>query len=127
MVTENDVVGQVQMPVSITRQDMEDIMACAFEGGVNYWCNTIDYNAGQRAKCGELGFYAPKGFEIVLHDTEDDSEFETHLTEATLLAGIQKWATWMEERGQNVDFNDIDADAADLIFQFAVLGEITFA
>lgn len=124
MVTENDVVGQILMPVSITRMDMENILNPAFKYRISNWCRSFEYEAGLRADRHALGHYAPNGFSIVLFGEE--KAFETRLTETTLLAGIQKWATWMEEHGNNVDFDNIDADAADQIVQFALFGEITF-
>ena len=129
----NDVVGQIRMPVSITRQTMEDILTTAFEGGIRYWCDDAVYLKGDRAECGEVGFYAPQGFEIHLHDSEDGRPFEDshglpyrHITEESLLDGIQRWAEWKEKHGHDVDFEDIDANDADLILQFSAFKEIVF-
>lgn len=115
--------------VKVTAQDIDDIVATAFEGGINYWC-------GEERVVGDyLGEYASdqisRGGEIILTDFEDEEE-EYKLTLPKLLKGIklaieQDYYTeydWV--RGNKLDPCQIDADVADAIIQLALFGEIVY-
>lgn len=115
--------------VKVTAQDIDDIVATAFEGGINYWCGSAkvvgDY----------LGEYASdqisRGGEIILTDFEDEEEQYT-LTLPKLLKGIkmaaeQEYFTeydWVN--GNELDTCQIDAEVADCIIQLALFGEIVY-
>lgn len=113
--------------VNFTSQDIDDIMVCALEGGINYWCR-------QAKVVGKyLGEYASdqisRGGTLILYDAESSDKWE--LTLGKFLNGM-KLAV---EQGVGLSFNpadgsidtgDIDADAADAIVQLALFGEVVF-
>ena len=114
-----------QIEISLTQQDIDDIMVTALEGGITYWC--------RKAKVvGEyLGEYASdqisRGGSLILHDAESSDKWE--LTLEKFLNGVKLYF----EYGGHVQIEDncidtccIDADSADCIVQFALFGKVVF-
>lgn len=114
-----------EIEVTVTRQDIDDIMATALEGGINHWCRKAEVVGGY------LGEYASdqisRGGPLILHDAESSDKWE--LTLEKLLDGIK---LYLEEgchvhvEDNRIDACDIDADGADCIVQFAIFGEVVF-
>ena len=109
-----------QIEVNLTRQDIDDIMATALEGGINYWCRKAEV-------VGEyLGEYASeqisRGGILVLHDAESTDEWE--LTLGKFLNGVKLYF----EQGCHVQVEDnsIDANDADCIVQLALFEKVVF-
>lgn len=113
--------------VNITSQDIDDIMVCALEGGINYWCR-------QAKVVGKyLGEYASdqisRGGTLILYDAESSDKWE--LTLGKFLNGMKLAVEQGVGLGFNpadgsIDTGDIDADAADAIVQLALFGEVVF-
>lgn len=127
MVVEEGYFISYETTVNLTTQDIDDIMASALEGGINYWCRKAEV-------VGEyLGEYASeqisRGGELILYDAESSDKWT--LTRDKLLAGIKLWLT----NGMNVDHGVyegkldtcvIDNVQADCIIQYAIFGKIVF-
>ena len=125
-----DFTVKFKMDLTVTVQDIDDIMCAALEGGITYWCcaaNVVgDY----------LGEYPheqiSRGGELELHDAESDDKWV--LTRDMLLSGIKQWAEWGGEPvtclaicdNGTLDTSEIDAEIADMIVQYAVFGEVVF-
>ena len=120
--------GKVIINFKLNMQDIDDIMACALEGGINYWCK-------EAKVIGEyLGEYASeqisRGGILELYDTEDD---EVYLLDIKKF--IQGFEAWVENgydyngavsANGKVDTSLIDADDADTIIQLALFDEIVY-
>ena len=120
--------GKVTINFKLNMQDIDDIMACALEGGINYWCS-------EAKVIGEyLGEYASeqisRGGILELYDTEDD---EVYLLDIKKF--IQGFEAWVENgydyngavsANGKVDTSLIDADDADTIIQLALFDEIVY-
>lgn len=122
--------------VTITGQDIDDIVATAFEGGINYWCNAA------RVVGKYLGKYASdqisRGGKIVLTIDEpiDDSEKVRYtLTKRNFLNGLKKYLSdpnkpydiLTVDHGKIVlDSCNIDGVVSDIIIQYALFDEIIF-
>ena len=120
--------GKATINFKLNMQDIDDIMACALEGGVNYWCS-------EAKVIGEyLGEYASeqisRGGILELYDAEDD---EVYMLDAKkFMYGFEAWV----ENGYDyngavsangkVDTSLIDADDADTIIQLALFDEIVY-
>ena len=112
--------------VVVTEQDIDDIMATALEGGINYWCRKVEVDGEY------LGTYASDQISqngvLKLYDADDDASYV--LTLELLLKGIdlaitEGYATdWFE--GNHIDTCNIDAEAADVIIQFALFGDVIY-
>ena len=118
----------INRTVKITAEDIDDIMASALEGGINYWC-------GKAEVVGEyLGEYASeqisRGGSLILHDIENDETDE--LTLPKFLKGIQMaiqnnyYADYDWCNGTEIDTCNVDACVADCIIQLALFDDIIY-
>ena len=120
--------GKAIINFKLDMQDVDNIMACALEGGINYWCN--------KAKViGEyLGEYASeqisKGGTLELYDSEEDEVYKLNIEKF-----MQGFKAWIENgydcngavsANGKVDTGMIDADDADTIIQLALFDEIVY-
>lgn len=114
-----------EVEVNLSQQDIDDIMAVAMEGGICYWCRKAEV-------VGEyLGEYASdqisRGGALILHDAESAQTWE--LTLEKFLNGVKLYfeqGCHVNVEDNAIDTCDIDANDADCIIQFAVLGEVVF-
>lgn len=117
--------------VEIPFQTISDILITALEGGSNYWYYLPDLRAVKKlvkeidiSKSERIALAVFRGASIPVHDT-DAEEGEEAMLGYLNLENIK--------RGINLYINDgralnpcIDADEADLFFQFVVMGKIVF-
>lgn len=110
----------------IIGQDIDDIMSAALDGGITYWC-------GKAEVVGEyLGEYASdqisRGGSLILYDIEDGHPFE--LTLEKFMNGLQLWVENIRSFSLafdgRLDMDEIDADVADAIVQYALFNEIVY-
>ena len=120
--------GQAVINFFLTEEDIDDIMCCALEGGINYWCCEAEV-VGEYL--GEYGSeQISRGGKLKLHDAESDDVWE--LTLDKFLKGFKLWIeNGRDEYGAlksygGVDTGEIDATCADEIVQFALFNEIVF-
>lgn len=119
---------RVSRTVVITKQDIDDIMVSALEGGINYWCKA--------AKVVEDKYYGEfasdqisRGGSLRLYDYEEDEQYI--LTLEKFLNGVQLafkegyGDNWYSEDGR-LDVANIDAESADIIVQLALFGEVVY-
>ena len=114
--------------VQLTRQDVDDIMATALDGGVTaYWCREVEVVGDY------LGEFASdqisRGGLLIFHDAESDEKWELDIEKFT--QGFRRWLENDDDRygavsGGKVDTMEIDAEMADLIVQYALFGEVVF-
>ena len=83
---ENEVL-KLELEVIVTQEDIDDIMAGALEGGINYWCGKAEV-AGDY-----LGEYASeqisRGGQLLLHDFEEDKTYT--LDKEKFLKGLKMY------------------------------------
>lgn len=118
-----DIVAEVK--VTLTTQDVDDIMSAALDGGICYWCREAEV-------IGEyLGEYASeqiaRGGALMLHDAESEEAWP--LTMENFAQGFKRY---LEEgchvavEDNRIDTCDLDANDADCIIQLAIFGEVVF-
>lgn len=125
-----------ELKVTITTQDIDDIMVSALEGGVlACWCSEAEVVEEKRVA--EWGHeQIARGGVLVLHDIEDPDQ----TWELTLEKFLNGFKLWVESGGDRygavqgeaggaivVDCCEIDAGCADEIIQYALFNEIVFA
>lgn len=121
-----DYIVEVPASYEFSLQDISDILVTAFEGGINYWCRLAEIKDEPPA---DLPYVFASdviglGGTLLLHDIEnEDEKWELNLEK--LMEGIKKYCH-MEKCTPGDMLENLDADVADCIVQFAVLGEITF-
>lgn len=126
---------KAEINVKLTHQDIEDIVVTALEGGIGYWA-CLD-NSGETfesaPKDEPVAITASKillnGGGLTFLDDEDHS-VEWLMTLEKLLNGVKLYletdcGPGCIENGV-IECGMIDAEAADMIFQFALFGELIY-
>lgn len=126
----------VEIKVKITKQDIDDIMCAALEGGINYWASEAEVPENERVA--EWGHeQISRGGKLLIHVDEpfDDDNIEVYeLTLEKFLGGFKMWmmdggcSTGVIDDGSTgeLDVGCIDAVDADSIVQYALFGELVF-
>lgn len=100
----------------ITQEQIDDVLADAFEHGVSYWCDEIRVKKQPK---GENYTYASdaltRGHNVALHDAEE-SKWEV-LTIDSFVKALGD---------MQFDFDNYDAMDADAVVQKAVFGEVVY-
>lgn len=119
---------KVEIEVKLSRQDIDDIMVGALEGGINYWCRKAEVVGDY------LGEYASdqisRGGKLILHDAESSDKWELDLEK--FLNGVKLWLENGDDRyhalqkGGTLDTCEIDGEMANMIVQYAIFGEVRF-
>jgi len=91
-----------------------DMVITAIEGGINHWADVIEYND------------APGKGKATVIDREDGTQYT--VTAAGMTAAAQDVLRLYPDTAgaRYIREDDIDAEAADMIFQTAVLGGIVY-
>ena len=113
----------IESKVELTRQDIDDLVVTALEGGINYWCRKAKV-----LQCPEPYTYASdvisRNGSLMLYDAESPDKWE--LTLEKFMKGVK----FVCERDKYTNAEDLmdnhDADTADAIVQYALFNEIVF-
>lgn len=119
---------KVKRSVIITQEDVDDIVCTALEGGITYWCCKAEVCEDEY-----YGEYASDqismGGSLRLYDDENDEQYI--LTLDNFLKGIQQaikdgyGSDWFGDDAR-LDAMNIDGEAADVIVQCALFGEVIY-
>ena len=135
----NDNELTIRLEVVVTDKDIDDLMACALEGGINYWANEAEvvgkylgeFGSEQIARGGELTIHLSEPIE-----TAGATKYK--LTKAKFMNGLRKYLSdpmkpynileWDSKNYQyRLDTCKADATVCDMIIQYALFDEIIFA
>lgn len=124
---------KVTRPVQINAEDIDDILCTAFEGGITYWCNSVqsmmslDWHKENHAEYASE--VISRGGDLVLSTDDGDKV----LTLKTFLTGLQmvldEFVIDLEMIGGEfyICTDCIDADLADVIVQYSLFGELVYS
>ena len=122
---------EIKISAQVSLQTLADIIITAIEGGINYWSQTVTYRWTE----GPIHTYADI---IEVGDGDEDEEDRKHhkIDLEVIKRGIERVLSAhaassdiMESIHLAVaedDAGHIDGDAADVIVQFGLLGEIIY-
>lgn len=124
------VVGTIKYEYEITQEMMDDILSCAFEGGITYWHHDMlivtewpegaTYASEVPSRDGTVTL---RPDEHPFESTDERPEFP--LNKDMAVAGIQKACDRMGMTPQRL-VEECDADIGDIVVQFAIFGEVVF-
>ncbi|MBQ4447461.1 MAG: hypothetical protein II897_04120 [Clostridia bacterium] len=116
-----------EMEVTLTVEDIDDIVCTALEGGITYWAD----------KCTVVGDYLgewaheqiARGGVLKIHDSEEFIDYHLDLT--MLLNGIRLalrngWGDELLDSNGKIDLTNLDGRLADDIIQFALFGDVIY-
>jgi hypothetical protein len=124
----------VSTKVSITRDQIVDLLCCGLEGGINYWAT---YSAGFIPTPEEMDKYVEgvysglpvyavghPEYKLVIRDIETNKEHT--LTLERLRLGLADMASKFPRHFMNLIQDDCDAETGDVFIQCCVFGDITY-
>jgi hypothetical protein len=126
---------ELMVMLPIAYQTMEDLFVTALEGGSNYWaylsnktCDTIR-NAVSNGSFSEATWKAIHEYDVKIPVKDVESGDELGVLTRDLIA--QRMLTIHEDKGVlgcliNILNEDFDAEDADAVFQYLLMGEIVF-
>lgn len=116
--------------ITVTDEDIDDIVATALEGGINYWCDKAEVNGDY------LGEYASDQISrngiLMLHVTDPVNDTDVFaLMKNNFIKGLRMYLENPKKPydivdGNRLDCGEIDAIVADMIIQYALFDEIVF-
>jgi hypothetical protein len=122
----------------ITQTTLEDAIITALEGGSNYWyqLNTDEFKkdlpSPERCLSERIGeaLYNNPDFKLNVYDLESEDEDNPELlgtvTQASCVKAFQLMAEKHSDAFGNLMSENYDANDADIFFQLATMGEVTF-
>lgn len=118
---------EVTMKITVTDQDIDDMMVTALDYGITAWCGRVEV-------VGEyLGEWASdqisRGGKLLLHDAETEDVWE--LDKEKFLNGLTLWIQNSSNQSYAIEDGKInpamiEAEDIDEIIQIAVMGEVVF-
>jgi len=118
---------KVLTTVEFEPQDIIDVLITALEGGSNYWYQFGDSNEGiskftdkSLSECVGLSVLE-KGAIVPIYDYEDENELLGTISKENIERGLKLFI----EDGRCFE-PEMDAEDADIFFQFVVMGKIVF-
>ena len=115
----------VKTTVEVSKEIIDCMLCCAFEGGSNYWARSPDNNAKEVGA--EYAFQAPlfdKGYFIIQDMEDEDKEYK--VTKAVLEKGLQIMAKDYERHFKDAVNENDDAITGDVFLQCCVFGEVIY-
>lgn len=126
----HDIVGNIEIILSneVQRQVVDDILACALDGAITYWCvealpsafpDDAEYASDCLSRGASINFYDGQ-------DVDRNGQPKCHTVDLKkFLYGIERYCA---RRRMSVAemYEDHDADTADEIVQYAAFGEIVY-
>lgn len=117
---------KIQVEMTVTPYDIENIIITAIEGGIGYWACLLndEIEFDNQPDDIPVSQYATEllllGKTIKFVDTEEFSEI-WELTLEKLLLGIK-----LSMEDEPFDLNDLDTEQSDCIVQYALFGELIY-
>jgi len=120
---------KVTTMLQVPRDELDNIMVCALEGGISYWCDHVEVKDEDFRGCAFASETVSRGATLCIYDAEDDEVWE--LDRAGLLKGLAKFIA--SNLCRDITINDnvvctdgIDSEDADMIVQLALFGDIVY-
>ena len=120
----------LNMPVTVTSENISGLLCCAFEGGSNYWFGDLHvakYPEGTSAvdyKWWHLEIPLVKGGALGLEDVEEGKQHK--LTLAKIKKGLRIMADKYPWHWQNFRSDNADADTGDAFLQCCIFGDVIY-
>lgn len=115
--------------IEVSKENIDDIVCMALEGGINYWCNDVEVVNDSRTEEDDcfISELITKGKTLILHNYA-----ENKLHELDLCHVLQGLRLYVQNEGISIcadgkmDIFSLDATAADMIIQYGLFGEVIY-
>ena len=119
----------ITQPVKVTEHNVEDIVVTAIEGGINYWCEGIQFAETRPAEESASTWAAMQLIkENAVKIRDEDGEHDLTITKLIdgLLKFSQKVRCFDVYEGE-IDPSNFDAADADAVIQYALFCELKYS
>lgn len=120
---------KAEINVTLTQEDIDDIMCSALEGGICYWASEAE--VVEEKRCADWGHeQIARGGALILYDAESSDKWELNLEK--FLNGVKLWLQNGGDRygalqkDGTLDTGEIDGEMADMIVQYALFGDVIY-
>ena len=137
MTDQTDNTIHIAFDICLTKDEINDIMCTAVEGGINYWAAATEATAKKAGKYTYEQIANNETLIITLFEPFDENTEKYELTKEKLLKGIKQYLTKNPDEAMHIltidnnqliiDTSEVDAGDADAIMQYALFDEIVFA
>lgn len=136
--SETDSAIAVNVTVKVTEKRIQDLLGCAFEGGIGYWACIVAYKADGKETRDRTGLpqypyltqpLAPGGA-VILVDRENRNDKKAErwtLDREAVQKGLQVMATDWPEHWANFIKENEDATTGDVFVQCALFGKLVYS
>lgn len=108
---------------TLSAETVSGILITAFEGGINYWCESAAPKDGIFL-AHDLASHLAAGGSIILNVRDGDTP-QVELTPEAFCAGFSRYIAQGRPWGSAREV-DLDAEGADVLIQLAVFGTVVF-
>lgn len=123
----------VSIPVTVTDNDIDDIMCTVLEGGITYWCGRVEVPSKCKGDCDYASEYISCGGTLKIYAEDDCFDLDKDKFLDGLTLWLSKIGYWKRPRYIYITdkaylrVENIDAIEADQIIQYALFGEIVYS
>jgi hypothetical protein len=118
-----------QVTIPFTGQNVANEIIPAFEGGSNYWIESVERIQGPPKLPEGANWYENPAFwesDFIVAITEDDEKEPKLLTPASIQHGLQTMADKFPTHFADMISENGDADTADVFLQCCLFGELVY-
>ena len=117
--------------LEISDELIEDVLCCAFEGGITYWANNVSCKDNDDMK--KVGGWKheyltktkKKDAVMYIHDTESEEKYP--ITKKSIIDALQKMDNLKYTKTLDNILGEVyDADDADVFVQIACFGQVIY-
>ncbi len=116
----------MKIELEIKDEDIISVLIGALEGGSNYWYLLDDLSMLQHSQNtyleDEIYYTVMNGIEIPVYDIENPKDLLGYISSSNIIRGIQMYY----DINNILNFDEMDADDYDELFQYIVLGELIY-
>jgi hypothetical protein len=106
-----------------------DVLATAFEGGINYWCSEVRIKNDNWFGGEYASEVVANGGVVELIDFEDENkayELDLPMIISGIAMAVSEFGNEITYHNDGCEVEDYDADFADAAVQYAVFGEVIY-
>jgi hypothetical protein len=121
---------EIKTTQEVTREQMDNMLVTALEGGINYWCGSAEITKPAQEDTDSpdakwASHVVSRGGELKMTDVEEPDEVWT-LTQEKMLKGMAYGLKWGNYGSVENMLDSHDAETADVIVQYALFDDIVF-
>lgn len=112
-------------PIVVPRERLEDLMCNALEGGITYWCDSVDVTDFRDCEWAHEAIAKGTHFRVYHNDCSEQEVVSDYACN-DLPQALGKLAVLFPHQWELFMTEQDDAETADIVFQLYVFGEVVY-